>query len=408
MPLKELKEKVKNFFRKVRTSFISLPVSAKRLLGLGMTLALVVALPLFVWGITTQKFDVRKRAASGEPTITPIPTTPYFENEYLRVWDSRVFPGIIDLFYKNSAGVWEQYNNIVPIARVGSVWANAELDKAVITREVIQNDLNKKVVKYQFTKLNNGAHFYLLMTLKNGKREVQFKAILNSDSVPVSAFSLGNYYGYAQLVRYIKVNNTLYDSLSYPRPNPDGNYIQGTFIRLERPTNRIVSFWGEKGIIQKQTVDIPLSGQDEVVAEIRYTPWLPSQIPPGKNWFETVHITRSPFTDEKSVWRFSFDPLPTPSRTAIPTPTPTVRPTATPTRTPPPTPTRTPTPTARPTPKPSIKPSPTPSYRPTPTVRPTILRPTPTRTPTPRPTPTPTAKPPVCRFYFFRRCWLWY
>ncbi len=52
-------------------NFKSLPVSAKRLLGIGVVLALVVALPLFIWAIITQKFLISKRAASGEPTPAP-------------------------------------------------------------------------------------------------------------------------------------------------------------------------------------------------------------------------------------------------------------------------------------------------------------------------------------------------
>ncbi len=302
---------------------------------------LILGLPTFLGGIYTVKL-----LSSKAYTHTNIPTSPtslpYFENEYIRVWDSRVFPGIIDLFYKNSSGTYDQYNNIVPIARVGDIWANAEIDKATITKEIVEIDANKKVVKYQFEKLSNGAHFFILMTLLNGKREVQFKVVLNPDSSHVTAFSLGNYYGYAQLVQHIKIDNVLYNSGNYPKPNPDGNYIQGTFIKLKSPINKTVAFWGENGIIQRQTVDTPLSQQDEVIAEIRYTPWLPSQPPPEKNWFEATHITRSPFTQEKSTWRFSYElggpynnPTPTPTSTSTPKPTwspwPSSRPTHTPT-----------------------------------------------------------------------------
>lgn len=50
--------------------FKLLPVSAKRLIGIGMVLALVVALPLFIWAIITQKFLITKKAATGEPGNT--------------------------------------------------------------------------------------------------------------------------------------------------------------------------------------------------------------------------------------------------------------------------------------------------------------------------------------------------
>jgi hypothetical protein len=55
-------------------TFRSLPTQTKKLLGLGMALALTLALPLFVWGVTTQNYNVSERAASGEPTFTPIPS----------------------------------------------------------------------------------------------------------------------------------------------------------------------------------------------------------------------------------------------------------------------------------------------------------------------------------------------
>ena len=313
--------------------------------------ALIIGLTLY---LVSQQQDNRQRASD----------LAYIQNEYLQVWDSRVFPGIIDLFYKDNVGNWQQYNNVVPIARVNGVWANAELDRATITREFISNDINQQQVKYQFSPLSNGAHFYLIMTLIAGKPEVQFQVKLNTDSAPVDALALGNYYGYVQLVRYLKINTTTYDALTYPKPNPDGNYTLGRFTRHPYPTNMKVEFWGENGIRQYQYVDVPLSSQDEMVSEIRYTPWLPQQPAPGKNWFETVHITRSPFTDSKSVWHFGY-----------------VLPATTPTPTPffsPPPPTRTPTPTIiKSSPTPTI-PSPTITLNPTPTLM--ISTPTPTAT----------------------------
>jgi hypothetical protein len=48
--------------------------SRKKLLFLIITLALVIALPLFVWAIINNNFNPHKKAASGEPTPTPIST----------------------------------------------------------------------------------------------------------------------------------------------------------------------------------------------------------------------------------------------------------------------------------------------------------------------------------------------
>lgn len=51
------------------TRFKSLPKKSKNLLGLGLLFALVVALPLFIWAIVTQKFLIFQRAA--ETSIFP-------------------------------------------------------------------------------------------------------------------------------------------------------------------------------------------------------------------------------------------------------------------------------------------------------------------------------------------------
>lgn len=59
--------KLKSFI----ATFKNLPIKSQRLLGLGLTVALVLALPAFVWGISTQRFNFLKRAASGEATGEP-------------------------------------------------------------------------------------------------------------------------------------------------------------------------------------------------------------------------------------------------------------------------------------------------------------------------------------------------
>ena len=46
----------------ISSSFSSLPKKSKNLLILGITLALFVALPLFVWSLVNMKFDVREKA----------------------------------------------------------------------------------------------------------------------------------------------------------------------------------------------------------------------------------------------------------------------------------------------------------------------------------------------------------
>lgn len=53
--------------KKFIKNFKLLPNKTKTILTVGIVFALLVALPLFVWAIITQRFELRKRAASGEP-----------------------------------------------------------------------------------------------------------------------------------------------------------------------------------------------------------------------------------------------------------------------------------------------------------------------------------------------------
>ena len=68
--------------KKFLARFKSLPLKTRQLLVLGMTLALAVTLPLFIWAILTQQFDLRKRAATGEPTPKPIGTSVSWQTPY--------------------------------------------------------------------------------------------------------------------------------------------------------------------------------------------------------------------------------------------------------------------------------------------------------------------------------------
>lgn len=79
------KSSVRNLLQKVRAIFIPitskisnsrlattikyLPGGTKRLLSFGMLLAFAVALPLFVFAVTNQTFDIRKRAATVESSL---------------------------------------------------------------------------------------------------------------------------------------------------------------------------------------------------------------------------------------------------------------------------------------------------------------------------------------------------
>jgi hypothetical protein len=70
--------KIVNYFQR----FKSLPLSTKKILGLGVVVALFIALPLFIWALVTQTYKVQEKAATGEPgvcTVTnnTIRLTPY-------------------------------------------------------------------------------------------------------------------------------------------------------------------------------------------------------------------------------------------------------------------------------------------------------------------------------------------
>lgn len=58
--------------KKFVARFKKLPIRARQLLVIGTTLALVAALPLFIWAILNQRFDIRERASTGEPVPSPI------------------------------------------------------------------------------------------------------------------------------------------------------------------------------------------------------------------------------------------------------------------------------------------------------------------------------------------------
>jgi hypothetical protein len=54
--------------------FKSLPTGARQTVSVGIILALVVALPLFVWALVNLNFNQKEKAASGEPVCVINPT----------------------------------------------------------------------------------------------------------------------------------------------------------------------------------------------------------------------------------------------------------------------------------------------------------------------------------------------
>jgi len=62
--------------KKLLARYRELPIKTRQLLRIGIIFALVAALPLFVWAILTQRFDIREKASTGEiPPPTPVVTS---------------------------------------------------------------------------------------------------------------------------------------------------------------------------------------------------------------------------------------------------------------------------------------------------------------------------------------------
>lgn len=66
--------KVSAYFLPITSRIKNLPIKKQKLLGLGIVVVLVLALPIFIWAIIHQNFNPFSRAATGEPTPRPTPT----------------------------------------------------------------------------------------------------------------------------------------------------------------------------------------------------------------------------------------------------------------------------------------------------------------------------------------------
>lgn len=61
---------------KIRLKLEKIPSEYRRWSAFGVLLALLLALPITIWGLTSGRFEVRKRAATSEVTPTPAPKNP--------------------------------------------------------------------------------------------------------------------------------------------------------------------------------------------------------------------------------------------------------------------------------------------------------------------------------------------
>lgn len=70
---------------KIRLKFKKIPSEYRRWSAFGILLALLLALPITIWGLTSGRFEVRERAVTSEITPTPAPLPPC-DRDYQMVW----------------------------------------------------------------------------------------------------------------------------------------------------------------------------------------------------------------------------------------------------------------------------------------------------------------------------------
>ncbi|MFZ3301131.1 MAG: dockerin type I repeat-containing protein [Microgenomates group bacterium] len=108
-------------------NFKSLPAKTKNLMSLGIIIALVVALPLFVWALTNLNFNQKERAATGEPPIN-----------HPAYWNTGDVTISADDFYVIIAGEYYFANDSSVIANTVAIDANT-LQTDIVTQEHNRN-----------------------------------------------------------------------------------------------------------------------------------------------------------------------------------------------------------------------------------------------------------------------------
>jgi protein-disulfide isomerase len=108
----------------LKERFTALPVQAKRLLGIGVVLALAVALPLFIWAVVTQRFLISKKAQetprvniniTGAPSIGPsnAPVTVVefgdFQCEFCKAFHDNTLQQLLSAYPTQIKFVWKNF-----------------------------------------------------------------------------------------------------------------------------------------------------------------------------------------------------------------------------------------------------------------------------------------------------------
>lgn len=174
-----------------------LPVSTKRLLGLGVVLALTVALPLFIWAILTQRFELREKAATGEPDQCTVTFTDSFpgpqidENSWIPAGDilwaqggSVVINGVANqtnnqwLLSKNSS----MTGDFVMEVEIPQFTANTTQSYELATAELKAYGDDSNYFTLRWVKWQNGSSQINLLSVKDGYYNQSVGVVIPTDA----------------------------------------------------------------------------------------------------------------------------------------------------------------------------------------------------------------------------------
>lgn len=243
----------------------------------------------------------------------------HFQTGTIKIWASRVYPGILALFFRDLlTGQWVQFNNVVAVSQAAGApsdqWGNAEINQSGIRPRLLSNGPGGMEIDLQYDPFPDGVHFKAIARLALGSVEASLRVVLNDDSAPISKFTFGEFFGRAQGCRFIEVNGRTYDSTT-AFPSPLGGYFQaGTWSSLPLPSDHVVRFWGSNRLVQYQRIIGEWQPGDELDIEVRKTVWRPEQDTPrdpyrspGFVWLETVQVLRTSDI-QRTEWRMGLEP----------------------------------------------------------------------------------------------------
>src|SRR6266516_2834692 len=131
---------------------------------------LLFALPL-LFGSVQATLAQAAPSAQPAPEFMSDPAQMHYQTRDMMIWASRVYPGIIDVFYrKPDTGEWIQFNNVVPVSQVQGAgpneWGNAEINQSQIQTRLLLDENGVKQIQLQFDPFPDGVHFSVIATLE--------------------------------------------------------------------------------------------------------------------------------------------------------------------------------------------------------------------------------------------------